>query len=79
MISISDTVKRILNEQGRTQIWVIQRMNEINAEINMERSKFSAIVVGKRKMSGDELLTFCRALEVSPDEFTKDGKETRTG
>lgn len=69
MISVSDTVKRLLNEQGRTQAWVIQRMNLQTPEIDMDRSKFSAIVTGKRKMTGDELLAFCKALEITPDEF----------
>lgn len=70
MVTVSDTVKRILNEQGRTQTWVVQRMNKQVPRI-MDRTKFSAIVNGKRKMSGDELLIFCKALEVNPDEFLK--------
>lgn len=69
MIAVSDTVKRLLKEQGRTQVWVIQKMNEKNPELGMDRSKLSAIIVGKRKMTGDELLVFCQVLEISPDEF----------
>ncbi len=71
MSTVAETVKRILDEQGRTQAWVIEKMNLINPGLHMEKSKFSAIAVGKRKMSSDELLTFCMALEVSPDEFVK--------
>lgn len=70
MIPVEDTVKRLLNEQGRTQRWVIEKMNLIAPELNMNKTKFSAIVVGKRKMSGDELISFCKALEITPDEFT---------
>lgn len=66
-----DTINRILDEQGRTQAWVITRMNLMNPSLNMDRSKFSAITTGSRKMSGDELLAFCQAVEVSPDEFLK--------
>ena len=68
-MTISETVRKILDEQGRTQTWVIQRMNSQMPEIDMDRSKFSAIVTGKRKMTGDELLLFCKALEITPDEF----------
>ena len=69
--SAIDAVNRILNEQGRTQAWVIARMNLMNPNLKMDRSKFSAITMGNRKMSGDELLAFCQAVEVSPDEFLK--------
>lgn len=71
MPAISRTVKRILDEQGRTQKWVVQKMNLQEPGIDMDRSKFSAIITGKRKMSGDELLVFCKALEITPDEFLK--------
>ena len=69
MISVSNTVKKILGEQGRTQAWVIQKMNSINPNLELDRSKFSSIINGKRKMSGDELLAFCQAIEISPDVF----------
>lgn len=72
MISVADNAKRVLREEGRTQTWVIKRMNEVYPNLGMDRSKFSAIVLGKRKMSGDELIAFCKALEISPDEFTKE-------
>lgn len=71
MVAVSETIKRILGEQGRTQAWVIQRMNSQFPDVDMDKTKFSAIVTGKRKMSGDELLVFCKALEITPDEFLK--------
>ncbi|MEY8495800.1 helix-turn-helix transcriptional regulator [Lachnospiraceae bacterium 29-91] len=71
MVAVVDTVRRLLAEQGRTQVWVIQKMNRCDPEINMDRSKFSAIITGRRKMSGDELLAFCKALEIAPDEFLR--------
>lgn len=71
LIPVMETVKRILNEQGRTQTWVAKRMNELNPNIGMDLVKFNSIVMGKRKMSGDELLAFCMAVEVTPDEFLK--------
>lgn len=69
MVTVSETIKRILGEQGRTQTWVIQKMNSQSPEVGMDKTKFSAIVTGKRKMSGDELLVFCKALEITPDVF----------
>lgn len=72
MVSVADTAKRVLRKEGRTQAWVIKRMNEVYPNLEMDRNKFSAIVLGKRKMSGDELIAFCKALEISPDEFTKE-------
>ena len=75
LTAISDTAKKILKEQGRTQRWVAERMNNINPTLEMDRSKFSAIITGNRKMTGDELLAFCMALEISPDVFTGQEKE----
>lgn len=69
MISALGIVKKSLRERGCSQAWVIKRMNDLNPALKMDRSKFSSITTGKRKMSGDELLAFCKAVEVSPDEF----------
>ena len=71
MVPVRENVRRILYEQGRTQIGVVKRMNELNPQISMNVSKFSWIITGRRKMSGDELLTFCMAVEISPEEFLK--------
>ena len=75
MISIPKTAKKALKEQGRTQRWVVARMLDINPLLGMDRSKLSAIITGNRKMTGDELLAFCMALEISPDVFTEKEKE----
>lgn len=75
MVAVSDTVKRLLDEQGRTQAWTVEKMNLCDSDIGMDRSKLSAIVTGKRKMSGDELLVFCKALEVTFDDFLKPVKK----
>ena len=75
MTAISDAARKILKEQGRTERWVAERMNNINPTLEMDRSKFSAIITGNRKMTGDELLAFCMALEISPDVFTGQEKE----
>lgn len=71
VVPARETVRRILYEQGRTQTGVVKRMNELNSQISMDTSKFNCIITGKRKMSGDELLTFCMAVGISPEEFLK--------
>ena len=73
MVPVAETVKRVLDEQGRTQAWVVRKMNLQTPEIDMDKTKFSAIITGRRKMSGDELLVFCKALEITPDEFLRSG------
>lgn len=71
MASVESTAKRLMSEQGRTQIWVVNRMNMISPMLKMDKNKLSAVLAGKRKMSGDELIAFCKALEITPDEFTR--------
>lgn len=66
---ISQIMKKQLQDTGRSQTWVISKMNEISPKINMDSNKMSAIFHNKRKISGDELLAFCMALEISPDLF----------
>lgn len=69
-MSLNKKIKNILNENGVTQNWVVNKMNEINPKLNMDKTKMSAIVNGIRKVSGDELLAFCMAMKISPDIFT---------
>lgn len=71
-MSVSEKVRAIIESQGRTQTWIVARINQLMPEIKMDRSKFSAIIRGNRKMSADELLAFCRALEISPDVFLEE-------
>lgn len=68
-LSISDTINQVLKKEGRTQRWVIAEMNKIDPTLKMDRVKFSAIVCEKRKMTGDELLAFCKAMRINPDIF----------
>lgn len=46
-------------------------MNEINPSLKMDANKMSAIVTQNRKVSSEELLAFCMALQISPDIFMK--------
>lgn len=74
---IASGIREILDARGCTQAWVINRMNDIDSSLEMNRSKFSAIVCGSRKMTGDELLAFCMATETNPDYFCCAGQEKR--
>lgn len=65
----NETVKRLIEEEGRSQTWVAREMNRVNPEINMTNVKLSAIVTGRRVMSSDEMLAFCRAMKTNPDVF----------
>ncbi len=69
----NETVKRLIEQEGRSQAWVAQEMNRVNPEINMTNVKLSAIVTGRRIMSSDEMLAFCRAMKTSPDVFLMQG------
>lgn len=68
-MSIPQTIKSIISDKGVTQTWVVEKMNRINPSLIMNCTKFSAIVCGVRKMSGDELLAFCQAMGTNPDVF----------
>ena len=68
-MTVAQKAKNIIAEQGRTQTWVISKMNEINPSLNLNSAKFSAMMSDSRKMSGDEFLAFCRAVKVNPNVF----------
>lgn len=66
-MSIPEIIRGAIEKRGCTQAWVVKRMNNINPALNMSATKFSAIVCGSRRMSGDELLAFFKAVEMNPD------------
>lgn len=68
-MKINDTVKKIMEKEGRTQKWLAREMNDVDPDIKMTNVKLSAIVTGRREMSGDEMLAFCKAMKVNPDVF----------
>lgn len=72
---VENVIRKTIEERGFRQKWVIEKMNLINPDIRMNRNKFSAIVCGYRKMSGDELIAFCRATETNPDIFLESEKK----
>lgn len=76
-MGIPETIKTILDRHGTTQAWVIARMNAISPELQMNRNKFSSIVCGSRKMTGDELIAFCKATTTDPDAFIARADDTQ--
>ena len=72
MAALNSMIETQLKENGRTQTWTINKMNEINPKLKMDRSKMSAIINDNRKMTAEELLAFSMALKISPDIFTVD-------
>lgn len=68
-MAIVDIMRDMIENEGRTQRWVADRMNTACPEIEMNEQKLSALLTGKRKLSSDELLAFCKAMGISPDIF----------
>lgn len=70
MLPVEEVIKKKITEEGRTQAWVVEKMNAINPELNMNRVKFNRIVTaGDRKLSGNELVALCRILNLSLQDF----------
>lgn len=65
----SDGVRKLIKDRGLRQTWIVDQMNRIAPELSMSKAKFSAIVCGRRKMTGDELMVFCLATGTNPDYF----------
>ena len=68
-MSINETIKEMIKEEGRTQVWVANEMNKWDKSIKMTNVKFSAIITGNRAINAAELIAFCKAIGRSPEEF----------
>lgn len=66
-MSVNEALKQIINDSGRSQIWIISKANSINPSVNLTTNKLCSALNGKRKISGDEFLSICKALEINPD------------
>lgn len=64
---VRTTLRNNIKNSGRTQVWLVSRVNAIDPQINMSKAKLSASLIGKRKISADEFIALCKALEISPD------------
>lgn len=68
-MNVEPAVRNIIKYKGLRQVWVVDQMNRIAPDLNMSKAKFSAIVCGYRKMTGDELIAFFVATGTNPDYF----------
>lgn len=68
-MNVEPTVREIIKNRGLRQVWIVDQMNRIAPELGMSKAKLSSIVCGSRKMTGDELITFCLATGTNPDYF----------
>lgn len=68
-MNVEPAVRGIIKKRGLRQIWVVEQMNQVDPNLGMSKAKFSAIVCGGRKMTGDELIAFCMATNTNPDYF----------
>lgn len=65
----SDGVKKLIKDKGLRQSWIVEQMNRVDPTLSLNSKKFSAIVCGRRKMTGDELIAFCMATDTNPNYF----------
>ncbi len=64
---IKSYIKSVIKDSGRTQTWLVAKINEADPGIGMSTQKLSASLSGKRKISADEFLAICKALAISSD------------
>lgn len=69
MLPVTEVIRKELKKQGRTQVWVANKMNEISKVPKMDTVKFNSIMTGKRKITGDELVALCKILGLSLEDF----------
>ena len=70
MLPVEEVIKKKITEDGRTQTWVVEKMNAVNPKLNMNRVKFNRIVTaGDRRLSGNELVALCKILDLSLQDF----------
>lgn len=68
-MSLNEAIKNAIEESGRTQTWVASKANAINPSINLTVVKLNASLRGNRKITGDEFIALCKALEINPDSI----------
>lgn len=73
---VEPIAKGIIENRGLRQNWVVEQMNRIAPDLNMSPVKFSAIICGDRRMTGDELIAFCIATGTNPEHFCKAAQDT---
>lgn len=62
----SKIIKAELAKSGRTQVWLVKKVNEAGIKINKQR--LSDIINGKRVLNADEFLVMCKVLNITINE-----------
>lgn len=70
-MEIYEVLKEEINKKGVTQTWVVNQMNSIDISLNMTCAKMSAVLMGKRKLVGEEFIAICRVLGLEKGAFIK--------
>ena len=70
-MSVNEALKDVIENTGRTQKWIITKVNAISPCVNMTKDKLCASLNGKRKITGDEFIALCKALEINPDSIAE--------
>lgn len=65
-MNASEIIKAELAESGRTQTWLVKKINEAGIKINKQR--LSDIMRGKRVLTADEFLVMCKVLNITINE-----------
>lgn len=70
-MEIYEILKEEISKKGVSQTWVVNQMNTLDITLNMTCNKLSAVLMGKRKLLGEEFLAICRVLGLETDTFIK--------
>lgn len=71
MLEIYEVLKQEIDKKGVTQTWIVNQMNSLDISLNMTCAKMSAVLAGKRKLTGEEFIAICRVLELDTEIFIK--------
>ena len=69
-MNASEIIKAELTDSGRTQAWLVKKINE--AGIDMNKQRLCDTLNGKRRLTANEFIIICKALNLTLDSF--DGK-----
>lgn len=70
-MEIYEILKEEINKKGISQTWVVNQMNALDISLNMTCNKLSAVLMGKRKLLGEEFVAICRVMDLDADVFIK--------
>ncbi|GHU93001.1 hypothetical protein FACS1894208_01470 [Clostridia bacterium] len=75
-MSISMAVGNRIRETGRSFSWVARQVKELDSMTGLTEKKLSLSARGQRSLTVDEFLNICKVLDVKPDEFFVEFRES---